>query len=140
MIPEGSKVIIADIETDGLKPSKVHCLAAREYGTSETALIEGHTACMDRLRDRVGQGVVQVFHNGMSFDHPVITKFLPEFGEEATVDTMVVSRLKDYTKFTTHSLREWGTTSSSLKEIMWVVGMCTALRWESTVSGTWMLH
>ena len=115
MIPEGSKVVIADIETDGLKPSKVHCLAAREYGTSETVLIEGHTACMGWLRDRVGLGFVWVFHNGTSFDHPVIAKFLPEFWGEATVDTMVVSRLKDYTKFTTHSLREWGDYLKFLK-------------------------
>ena len=51
-----------------------------------------------------------VFHNGLGFDQPKINEFLGHIAikPEDIIDTMVVSKLVDFGKFNTHSLKELG--------------------------------
>lgn len=106
------KVLIADIETDGLFKdlTKIHCIAIGDthglttvyadrkgYAPIDQAIAELRTA------DRI------VMHNGMGFDYPVLEKF---YGQnfiplEKIYDTLIVSRLTDPERGR-HSLEDWG--------------------------------
>jgi DNA polymerase-1 len=49
-------------------------------------------------------------HNGLGFDHPILTRLIPNFSvaQESVFDTLVVSRLLNYGVAGGHSLEAWG--------------------------------
>lgn len=118
--------LVFDIETDGLDPSKIHCIVAKDVDTKEV---------YDFGPDSISEGVhllakakVLIGHNIMGYDIPVIKKLYPFFKtyrSPAYVDTLVLSRLiwpdrkeKDFKLFREgkleapligrHSLESWG--------------------------------
>jgi DNA polymerase-1 len=102
------KIILADIETDGLDPTKIHVMCCKN-------LFDGKTITMTDPASMAVYVVLAkdykwVFHNGLNFDVPVINKLLGTglIDPKQVVDTFVVSRLVDYKKFRTHSLEELG--------------------------------
>lgn len=104
------KLFVSDIETDGFDPSVIHCFFGKVVDT-DTWKVEGTHRWVD-LKGRGSQIVpeaIPVFHNGLNFDVPVLNKFYPELIDpHKVVDTFVVSRLVNYSKFRTHSLEELG--------------------------------
>jgi len=104
--------LIFDLETDGLVPTKIHCIAID--GTVYTDI--------DRAVEILGTASVIVGHNIIGFDIPAIQKFYPYFNPSNVVDTLVLSRLifpnmlerdmirKDYPRKLVgrHSLEAWG--------------------------------
>lgn len=108
------QTLIADIETDGLNPTKVHCLA---IGTPEEgsevlyADAEGYPPIIEGVERLCKAGRV-VFHNGLGFDYPVLRKFYGDTTEiksirEKIYDTLIVSRMVDPTA-RRHGLKDWG--------------------------------
>ena len=104
------KIVIADVETDGIKYTKIHCIAAALEGQEPklfTDTSEFYRWCYD---NGVAYGAYWVFHNGTNFDAHVINELGGgvKVDLDKVIDTQVLSKLKDYNKFNTHSLRELG--------------------------------
>ena len=75
--------MIFDIETDGLIPTKIHCV-----------VIDGEAYTdIDKAIDILGRANEIVGHNIINFDIPSIQKFYPYFQPSKVVDTLVLSRL-----------------------------------------------
>ena len=104
--------MIFDIETDGLIPTKIHCV-----------VIDGKAYTdIDKAIDILGRASEIVGHNIINFDIPAIQKFYPYFQPVSVVDTLVLSRLifpdmmdrdmvrKDFPRklIGRHSLEAWG--------------------------------
>jgi DNA polymerase I len=100
------KIVFADCETDGLNPTKIHCICVKTLdGFEETYTdMKAFTLFVELYQpDR------WVFHNGLGFDVWAINKLVgPLINPMHVVDTFVVSKLVNYQKFTTHSLEELG--------------------------------
>jgi DNA polymerase I-like protein with 3'-5' exonuclease and polymerase domains len=94
-----------DIETDGLDPSVIWCAVCRHNGESEVICNE------QDFKDYVSrkEGAKYVFHNGIGFDVPVVSRLWNfTFTRGAVLDTLVLSRLADPSRSGGHSLRNWG--------------------------------
>lgn len=92
------KNIVFDIETDGLDPSKIHCLGLLDLSTGEQFTFN------DQGGDKppISQGVCLldgadhiVGHNIIGFDIPVVHKFYPFFNPamDRVADTLLLSHL-----------------------------------------------
>ena len=101
-------LVFADIETDGLNPTKIHCISifypSINFRYTFTDMAKFHSWVINT------EPSVWVFHNGLGFDVPVINRLVASnlINPKKVIDTFVVSRLVNYTKFSTHSLRELG--------------------------------
>jgi len=102
---------ISDIETDGLDPTVIHCWNIKVVDT-RTGRVE-RTQYYDISKGNTIAGPPKVdkwvFHNGLDFDVKVLNDFLDGVIDPSKVlDTFIVSRLVNYSKFRTHSLKELG--------------------------------
>lgn len=106
------KIVTFDIESDGLDPSVVWCIVCKEVGKPpEVYTHEGGLGykTLEDFNEYAKSVDYWVAHNGLSFDVPVVNRLLGTGIEESRViDTFVVSRLINYSRFNTHSLAEIG--------------------------------
>ena len=68
--------LIADIETDGFNPTKIHVIAAMNADDSSQRWVFGP----DRIDEGVkllSQASEIIFHNGIAYDVPCIKKAIP---------------------------------------------------------------
>ena len=98
-----------DIETDGLNPTKIYCIAAKvigqdvtEFWTPET--VKYFPAWLVELDVDTLIG-----HNIIGFDLPVLKKLLGFDWWGEIEDTLVMSRLDNPSREGGHSLSSWGT-------------------------------
>ena len=116
--------LIADIETDGFNPTKIHVIAALNADDSSQRWVFGP----DRIDEGVkllSQASEIIFHNGIAYDVPCIKKLYPAFSTDGVkvTDTLVLSRLirsdlknDDFISaphlpkklYGSHSLKAWG--------------------------------
>jgi len=93
---ENSKVLLFDIETDGLLDvtSKVHCLCAKDWLTKQTFSIhlDSYDTIEESLELLCSYDVV-VAHNGVCFDMKVLEKLFPDYRFPRCFDTLLASRL-----------------------------------------------
>ena len=103
------KILLADCETDGLEYTKMHCIASKLYNSPDPPVLYTDMDEWVRMVDKVKPDKF-VFHNGLGFDVKAINTLVePELIDPSKViDTMVVSKLVNYQKFNTHSLKELG--------------------------------
>jgi hypothetical protein len=101
------KIAIADVEANGLKPTKIHFIRVKT--------LDGFVMTFfDMLAFEAWVTFYQpdkwVFHNGLGYDCWVINRLVKEglINPFSVIDTMVVSKLVNYSKFSTHSLKELG--------------------------------
>jgi 3'-5' exonuclease len=100
------KLAFADIETDGLNPSKIHFVRVK---TQDGFVNTFFDMSVFKLWVEFYQPDKWVFHNGIAFDVPVINRLVaPLINPRSVIDTFVVSKLVGYSKFITHSLEELG--------------------------------
>jgi DNA polymerase-1 len=98
-------MFFADIEADGLKPTKIHLMVVKN---------EGNTYYLYSAKDfdefvRNKNPKFWIFHNGLEFDVPVLNRLWDaKIDYKSVVDTFVVSRTVNYPGFNTHSLDELG--------------------------------
>ena len=100
------KIVLADTEANGLNPTKIHFIRVKTLdGFAFTFFdMEAFT-----LWVTVYKPDKWVFHNGLGYDVWVINRLVgPLINPRDVVDTAVVSRLVNYNKFSTHSLKELG--------------------------------
>ena len=108
------KILIADIETDGLLPdlTKCHCLAIKEKNKDARielyADVEGYNPISEGLRRLRGADIL-VMHNGIGFDRPALFRIYGRdaFGKAPIYDTLVSSRFFHQSK-RSHSLAALG--------------------------------
>mgnify|MGYP003121515221 FL=1 len=97
--------VVFDIETDGLDPTVIHVLVAKELGVKGNYIIRGPKA-FAKFAPKVSKWIA---HNGVGFDNKVVEKLWGyKIPLSKTVDTLVLSRLFDPTRKGGHSLESWG--------------------------------
>ena len=109
MMPK--RTVICDIETDGLLPdvSVIHCIVCKDWDTGEVLswtpdTIQDFVSFTDTVGHWIG-------HNFIGYDMRVLRKLLGIRIRPACVtDTLLVSRLQQYTRIGGHSLKSWGET------------------------------
>jgi hypothetical protein len=113
------KILAMDIETDALDATKIHVICAQDVDTNEkyqflnVCTIPEEREAFYLLCQQTDKFV---FHNGIGFDVKVINKLLnplliayPEIIKPTDViDTLIMSRLIDYSIKGGHSLKAWG--------------------------------
>jgi len=108
-----NKTVAMDIETESLDPKYIWVVCAEDVDTGEreqfcnlTTIPEERDRFIEYCRDIDSF----VFHNGLGFDVPVINRLLGQvIDPQKVIDTLVVSRLVDYTlDGAGHSLKAWG--------------------------------
>lgn len=106
-------LVFSDIETNGLTPDTIHCIAVSHPSSGfrhvfETGDDYGRANFIKWVEETRPSG--WVFHNGLGFDVEVINSLVRPnlINPKKVIDTFVVSRLVNYTKFITHSLDEIG--------------------------------
>jgi len=98
-------LIYVDIETDGLDATTIWCAVCRHNGVSEVICNEQDFKAYVSSRE----GYTFVFHNGIGFDIPVLSRIWNfTFDRSLVLDTLVLSRLADPSRSGGHSLRNWG--------------------------------
>lgn len=125
--------LVFDIETDGLDPSVIHCIVAKDVDTKEVYKFYSDT--LDEGARFLTEAKELIGHNIMDYDLRVMRKFYPDLYEDLkckVVDTLVLSRLiwpdrkeKDFVLFRKgvlhpqligrHSLEAWGYRIGHLK-------------------------
>ena len=108
-----TKTVAMDIETESLDPKYIWVICAEDVETGEREQFCNLTTIPEE-RDRFVEYCSTidsfVFHNGLGFDVPVINRLLGQvIDPQKVIDTLVVSRLVDYTlDGAGHSLKAWG--------------------------------
>ena len=100
-----------DIETDGLNPSVIWCIAIQNINDESTRVF--YPSLDSDFNNWVQSGEVEtlVFHNGIAFDVPVLERLLgTDFTGICIEDTMLLSQLDSPRREGGHSLANWGTT------------------------------
>jgi DNA polymerase-1 len=105
-------ICVIDIETESLTPSIIHCIVTKELGEEPRVWTQPY----DDFIEYTSRGFTWVAHNGLAFDFPVLGKLLGlVIRPEESIDTFVVSRLVNYSRYNTHSLDELGKSFGVLK-------------------------
>ena len=100
------KLIFADVEADGLNPTKIHFIRVK---TNDGFVNTFFDMFVFKLWVEHYKPDKWVFHNGLGYDVWVINRLVaPLINPRSIVDTFVVSKLVGYSKFITHSLEELG--------------------------------
>ena len=110
--------VVSDVETDGLDPDNLWCVVNKELGEKAYKswdVTSGYETFIDYAKtvDR------WVFHNGISYDGPVINKLLGStvIDPFKVCDTFVVSRLVNYSGYNGHGLDEIGISLGQPKTV-----------------------
>jgi len=101
-----------DIETDGLNPKIIWCIAVHNIDNNKTTIFnnreEFNTLELFKLW-LLSEVDVLVFHNGIGFDIPVLERLLDvDFSHIKIEDTMIMSQLDEPRRDGGHSLASWG--------------------------------
>lgn len=112
------RTVIFDCETTAIPKEGIRfvdtiwCIVCKELGGKPRVFTKDGELGYETLDDFVTytQSVDRwVAHNGLSFDVPVVNRLLgPCIEELSVVDTFVMSRLVNYSRYNTHSLDELG--------------------------------
>lgn len=107
--------VIADIETNGLlNPDKIWCIVCKDIDTGEVYtfknVVDDETERQSFLR--FDANVTRyIGHNWLGFDYPVLSRLLGlpmGTAVERSIDTLIISKLLDYSRPNGHSLEEYG--------------------------------
>lgn len=97
--------VYCDIETDGLNPSTIWVAGVMHNEVKEAIC---NAKDFREYKESVGDAK-WVFHNGIGFDVPAISRIWNvDFRRDSIVDTLVLSRLANPVRSGRHSLRNWG--------------------------------
>lgn len=107
-----SKTWIIDIETDGLKPTKIWCIVVKNLQTKVTRVFDVHSDNISSFKfwlASLPSQVVFVGHNALSFDIPWLNRLLgTSIPLSNVIDTLVMSYLYYPAIEGGHSLEAYG--------------------------------
>lgn len=107
--------ILFDLECDGLNPTKIWIIVAKDIITGEVAVYSDHddTALpLDEFKYLFDVADTLIGHNIIGFDLPILerlTGWVPT--NQKLVDTLLISQLNDYHRPMTkgsHAMKSWG--------------------------------
>ena len=103
------KYKIIDIEADGLLDSvtKIHCVVVREYDGTVRKLFDTEDI-REFLQDAIASKTTLVGHNILGYDLPVLRLLVYHCEGLRVIDTLVLSRMLNYSIKGGHSLEAWG--------------------------------
>ena len=102
-------LLIADVEANGLTPDTIHCLVVKEVDTGDILIFRDGDKHLFKLWLATKKNVIWVFHNGLGYDVDVLNKLWDaDINPFKVVDTMVVSKTKNFIKYRPHSLDKLG--------------------------------
>jgi DNA polymerase I len=103
------KRLAVDIETDGLDAKEVYCVVARDLDEKRTYTYTQQN--MQHCKQLLESADILVFHNGVSFDAPVLKRLLGiNIPLDKIRDTLILSQLANPVREGGHSLDAWGKT------------------------------
>lgn len=98
---------LLDIETESLTPEVLHCIVTKEEGSKYCIIWTPFS--FELFKEYSKTVTVWIAHNGLHFDIPNLNKLLSlSISLQSVIDTIVVSRLVNYSRYSTHSLEELG--------------------------------
>lgn len=108
-------ILIEDIEANGLDPDVIHVICTKEKETGKKHSFTNMNHYKEYVKDIKPKK--HVFHNGLGYDVKVINKLIEPnlIKPKDVIDTQVVSKLVNYKKYRTHSLREIGEALGTFK-------------------------
>ena len=102
-----------DIETDGLNPTVIWCIALQDVHDKQIITFHGDT--LNLFKPFIeSEAMTLVFHNGIAFDVPVLERLLGVVFDDGNYnviqieDTLVMSQLDEPRREGGHSLANWG--------------------------------
>lgn len=104
MLYEGLQEIVGDIETDGFNPSKIWCACATNVDTGAEYSLTKYGKMVEFFTD---ESKVFIFHNGLSYDKPVLERILGIKIKAKMIDTLGLSWYL-YPTRQLHGLASWG--------------------------------
>ena len=105
--------LVFDVETDGVKYTKIWCIVTQDASTKEIKTFGPHE--LTNAVEHLNTADTLVGHNILAFDIPCVRKILnqPDFAKDARIlDTLVLSRLFSPDRKPGHRLGDWGTLLS----------------------------
>ncbi len=110
LINDGKRVLVFDIETDGLLDtvSTLFCIVCMEYPSKEVKVFKGDE-CYNDFLNYIDKDTILVGHNVLSYDLPVLSKLLGyKHSVTKVLDTLLLSQLHNPIRDSGHSLASWG--------------------------------
>ncbi|RTL05391.1 hypothetical protein EKK58_08315 [Candidatus Dependentiae bacterium] len=100
------RLVFADIEADGLYPTKIHFIRVKTLDGFVNTFFD---MSVFKIWVEIYKPDKWIFHNGLGYDVWHINRLVgPLINPRSVIDTFVVSRLVAFEKFNTHSLDELG--------------------------------
>lgn len=100
-------MIVLDIETDGLRPTKIWTCVCLEPKSGNFIIF--HEDSKEHCKDFLEKQDYIIAHNGINYDFPVLKRLWDvDIKPSQVYDTLVASRLADPKRESGHSLKEWG--------------------------------
>ena len=101
------KRLAVDIETDGLDAKEIYCVVARDLDEKRTYTFTPNT--LENCKQLLESADILVFHNGVSFDAPVLKRLLNiNIPLDKIRDTLILSQMANPVREGGHSLEAWG--------------------------------
>jgi len=101
------KRLAVDIETDGLDAKQIYCVVARDLDEDRTYTFTPNT--IENCKQLLESADILVFHNGVSFDAPVLKRLLNiNIPLDKIRDTLILSQMANPVREGGHSLEAWG--------------------------------
>jgi DNA polymerase I len=101
------KRLAVDIETDGLDAKEIYCVVARDLDEKRTYTFTPKT--LENCKQLLESADILVFHNGVSFDAPVLKRLLNiNIPLDKIRDTLILSQMTNPVREGGHSLDAWG--------------------------------
>lgn len=101
--------VVIDIECDGLEPSKIFCAVAKDVDTQEVYEFDKVWLDYKPLQDFIKKVDKFIGHHLLGYDVPVLNDLAhTEISPESVVDTLVVSRLINFSRPSGHGLESYG--------------------------------
>ena len=101
------KRLAVDIETDGLDAKEIYCVVARDLDEKRTYTFTPKT--IENCKQLLESADILVFHNGVSFDAPVLKRLLNiNIPLDKIRDTLILSQMANPMREGGHSLEAWG--------------------------------
>lgn len=100
--------VVFNIEANGLNPTKIWCVVCKDVDTEQTYIFRNLLDEPDSLQSFLlfSSGVkLWIGHNILGYDLPVLERLLPNFNFDVNncIDTLIVSKLVDYSRPSGHS-------------------------------------
>tara|TARA_R100000306_G_C4379431_1_gene143470 strand:- start:141 stop:1994 length:1854 start_codon:yes stop_codon:yes gene_type:complete len=103
------RTVVCDIEADGLLPNvtTIWCIVCKDYDTGE--IFSWTPDTLDKFSEFASNVRVWIGHNFIAYDLRVLKKILDVKIRPSRVrDTLLISRLQQYSRYAGHSLAAWG--------------------------------